>query len=368
MKRLSYLLMMARNMVELLSGRSIKNADLPALKPNKGKLKIFGDHLYEILTTGAIERGYWMYGFYNKPRSEQKKYVAYPDFMIKRNNSNMHPKATFITDEKFNYLCVLRDKFVFGRFLEQLGFPVAKDLLLIDGKNNTIRKLGSDSKPEPFENLTNYTFDAFCKVVSGECGKGVFRLTCDGEKLGGEVESIQELKKLIGNSLFVVQERLKQHDDLNRVYSGSINTMRLVTCRREDGTVTHLPAVMRFGAHGSTVDNWFAGGVAVAIDSDGRLKGGGLYEFPRRNTMFEPIHPDTKIKFDGYRIPMYEDAIKMAKELHSYLYGIPFIGWDIAFTPDGPVFIEGNDNFAITLNQAPHGGFKDLWSQAIGEK
>ena len=32
---------------------------------------------------------------------------------------------------------------------------------------------------------------------------------------------------------------------------------------------------------------------------------------------------------------------------HKHLYNIRSIGWDSAITPEGPVFIEGNDNWEI---------------------
>lgn len=352
-------------MVELLSGRSLKNSGLSVYKPNKGRIKIFFDHFRDIISDGAIERGYWMYGFYKGSRMEQREYISYSTFMRKRNQLNMHPMVTYTTNEKFNYLCILRDKFIFGRVLSQLGFPVAEDIMLIDGKNSVIRKIGESCIQEPFENILHYCFDAFCKVVSGECGKGVFRIKCDGNSLYGEITSLTELKEVIGNSLCVLQNRLSQHEILNNIYPESINTMRLITCRKNDGTVSSLPAVLRFGANGNTVDNWAAGGLIVGINNQGVLFGSGYYEFPIEDKIESEKHPNTGIKFDGINIPFYEEAVNMAKELHSYLYGIPCIGWDIAFTPDGPVFIEGNDNFEITLNQCAHGGLKNEWLQSI---
>lgn len=365
MNPLSYLYMSARNMVDLLSGKSLKNSGLSVYKPNKGRINIFFDHLRDIISGGAIERGYWMYGFQNISRKEQREYIPYSDFMRKRNRLNMHPNVTYTTNEKFNYLCILRDKFIFGRVLSQLGFPVAKDIMLIDGKNNIIRKIGEDYNSEPLENILHYNFDAFCKVVSGECGKGVFKIKCEEKTLYGEVTSLHELKEVIGDSLCVLQNRLCQHEVLNMIYPKSINTMRLITCRKENGTVNALPAVLRFGANGNTVDNWAAGGLIVGINAQGTLFGKGYYEFPIGDKIDSKEHPDTKIKFDGINVPFYEEAVKMAKELHSCLYGIPCIGWDIAFSPTGPVFIEGNDNFEITLNQRAHGGLKKVWLQSI---
>lgn len=122
---------------------------------------------------------------------------------------------------------------------------------------------------------------------------------------------------------------------------------------------------MRVGANGNTVDNWASGGLAVAIDENGILRGEGQYEFPIDDKMSESSHPDTHVPFDGFQIPFYKEAIENAQHLHRFFYGIPCIGWDIAFTEDGPIFIEGNDNFEISLNQAVHGPLKKEWNDAI---
>ncbi|MCK8622032.1 hypothetical protein [Prevotella sp. E13-27] len=71
---------------------------------------------------------------------------------------------------------------------------------------------------------------------------------------------------------------------------------------------------VRIGREGSIVDNWAFGGVFVGIDAKtGRLM---------------------------------DKSILKPKS----------IGWDIAITPQGPMVIEGNDRWEITLIQAVHGG------------
>lgn len=368
MNPISRMIMSCRNMCTLFSGKSTINCSNPVYQPNKGRTKIWVDHLREILTTGAIERGYWMYGFYNMTYKQQMSYEPYASFMIKRNELNMHPKTTFVNKEHFNYLCILRDKFVFGRFLQDLGFPVAKDIMLIDGASKTIRLLGDDKSVLPLAQITDYSFDAFCKIVSGECGKGVFKLSCTNGKLHGDVSELGKLEHLIGDSLFVLQQRLTQHPIMSEMYGLSINTIRLITCMDRDGVITAMPAVVRFGANGNVVDNWAAGGVLVGIDDEGILFGNGKYEFPINGVIELQRHPDSGRFFRGFRIPYYKEAVQLAKELHSNLYGIPCIGWDIAITNEGPVFIEGNDNFELSLMQTVHGGLKDVWRNAIASR
>ena len=69
-------------------------------------------------------------------------------------------------------------------------------------------------------------------------------------------------------------------------------------------------------------------------------------------------HPDSQIRFADVRIPFVQEAVDLAEKLHEKLSSIRVIGWDIAITSDGPVFIEGNDNPEISGLQTVNGGLK----------
>ena len=70
-------------------------------------------------------------------------------------------------------------------------------------------------------------------------------------------------------------------------------------------------------------------------------------------------HPNSEVIFDNFVIPYYQEAIKQSLELHERLKEIPIIGWDIAISSEGPIFIEGNDNIEIAPIQSGNGyGFK----------
>ena len=48
--------------------------------------------------------------------------------------------------------------------------------------------------------------------------------------------------------------------------------------------------------------------------------------------------------------------IELSKHFHSYYYGIPSMGWDIAITEKGPVFLEAGEDWEIQLTQIFNGG------------
>ena len=127
----------------------------------------------------------------------------------------------------------------------------------------------------------------------------------------------------------------------------------------QDGRVIPFGSMLRIGRIGHTVDNWAKGGVIVGIDGGtGKLKDVGFLK-PKFGTKVS-VHPDTHITFAGYDIPFYKEAVSMAVSLHEIMYRSHSIGWDIAITTNGPVFIEGNDRWEISMVQTVHGGMKSI--------
>ena len=79
------------------------------------------------------------------------------------------------------------------------------------------------------------------------------------------------------------------------------------------------------------------------------------------------MHPDTGIVFDGYELPYIGEAIDLAKAFHSHFKNIHSIGWDIAITENGPCFIEGNDNWEISLVQACSKGLRKEFQEFFSD-
>lgn len=138
MGHLGHIYSVIRNLKGIVSFRVIAPYKQKVYQPNKGMIKIWWDFLRDTLKFGCPERGYWMYGFYDKSRREQLLYINYEQFRVSRNVFNMSPNVTYTTGDRYNYLCILRDKFVFGRFLSALGFPTPKEYFVIDGLNDTL--------------------------------------------------------------------------------------------------------------------------------------------------------------------------------------------------------------------------------------
>ena len=148
----------------------------------------------------------------------------------------------------------------------------------------------------------------------------------------------------------MLQRAVHQADALNTLNPGAINTLRIVTLKTDDG-IHVLSALLRVGTiQTGAVDNWAVGGLAVGLQHDGRLKKYGLYKQGYGSKA--SVHPDTGIAFESFAIPFIKEAYELAVAAHKFFYNVGAIGWDVAITDNGPVFIEGNDNFEITLMQA----------------
>lgn len=151
---------------------------------------------------------------------------------------------------------------------------------------------------------------------------------------------------------FVIQEVIKCHSSLSKIYPQSVNTFRIISYRWKDNIFT-TPTILRIGRNGKYLDNAYAGGMFIAIDDDGVLHEKAFTEF---NEQF-CFHPDTYLKFKNYKIDLFPTVLEAAKKMHFSLPQIGVINWDFTIDEDGkPVLIEANiTGGSIWLPQMAHG-------------
>ncbi len=323
----------------------------------KPKWAIWMDNLLWLVRSGEVNKYYYVYGFDKKNTADLPEVLPYKEFIKIRNSRNLHPNQ-----QGYNYVCILRDKFVFSQFLTSLGIPTPVNVALL--KPDEVTWI-ADMKKAPLTSLLqdpNINLNGFCKELGGILGKGAFPLRIENQKLYVKDEEItvdQLKEKLTGQ--FLLQERLQQHPKMSELHPSSVNTIRLITFNN-NGKVEVFCASLRIGTKGRSVDNWASGGIVVAIDTaTGKLKGEGLFKpgYGGRVT----AHPDTGVTLDGFEIPYFKEGIEVACNLHSYLYGIHSVGWDIAITPDGPTIIEGNDDWEGGIPMSLEKNFRSRFLQ-----
>lgn len=164
-------------------------------------------------------------------------------------------------------------------------------------------------------------------------------------------KSIEEVFASIGDNV-IVQRRVKCHESLKNLYSGSVNTFRVMTYRWK-GALYTVPAILRIGQGGAVVDNAHAGGMFIAVDKNGRLHETAFTEFKKE---FKS-HPDTKTVFKDYTIELFPKVLEAARKMHDMMPQIGVANWDFTIDESGePVLIEVNINSgSIWLFEMAHG-------------
>lgn len=195
-------------------------------------------------------------------------------------------------------------------------------------------------------NLVKKEKDIALKRDKGSHGEGFYRLSYRNSKfyLNLEETTKEEVIKILSdkNNEYLVTEYIKQHDVLNEIYDGSVNTIRIIVYKKDGKTPTIGNAYMRFGSQKTgTVDNIGAGGIFVNLDEETGYFHDALIITDDRQIVPCPVHPDSKKPIEGY-IPNWDQILKDILEIANHLEQIEYFGFDIAITDKGMKFPEIN--------------------------
>lgn len=290
------------------------------------------------------------------------KYLAgYTDYMVFYfENLSAKQRSTFITRGVNNeYIKKLNNRAYYENFDDKIKFNnIFKDYLKRDFLDL------SHSSIDEFRNFCKTHEDFIVKPVSEQCGRGVEKITVRKDT---NIEILYN--KLINSNQILAEEYVIQNKDMNKLFPHSVNTIRLVTIRKNKKT-TVIFRVIRIGNGNNVVDNYNHGGMYSLISEDGIItkpaidKKGNIYD----------IHPVTNTKIVGFKIPYFEEALKMVKQASEVIEEVGYVGWDIAITENGPVMIEGNQLPGYDLYQSKihlnddSMGFKPLFDKVIYEE
>jgi len=150
------------------------------------------------------------------------------------------------------------------------------------------------------------------------------------------------LKSIQDNRQVLLEEYIVQHDEVSKIYPYSVNTIRIHTMNDGENVQIFLKPKMRLGAKGSVVDaNSEKGSYRMRLNWDGTVEMAirlDKWSYARQAKK----HLDTGVAFEDVRIPYLDEVIDLVKEAATYFPELPYIGWDVAITPSGPVIVEGN--------------------------
>lgn len=316
----------------------------------KSKTKIFFDQLKNILKYGDVNDFYYLYGFDIKGLRNEKEYVDYALFRSRREelmHKNNNPQVW-----------ILRDKFYFSIITEALGFKTPRTIAVIS--KNSVYLFSEREYISLTDFVKNHHIDSYIKLIDGECANGVFQVKIsEGEiVVDGKKTTFDIFCKMIEGGRFLVQERIYQHEKMNRIFPKSTNSVRLTSLYdKATDKVIILPSFLKIGLGNMTVDNWAIGGLIVGLDVEtGKLKEWAYYK-PGYGKKTQ-VHPDTGVVFKDFEIPYFNETKELVCNIHKQFKEVHSIGWDITITPNGPCIIEGNDNWEISALQVTNHGMK----------
>lgn len=278
-------------------------------KTGKSRIWLFSDMVKCGLKYGAGYKDYKLCEFYNLNGAQRATYVTRGI-----NNSivsKMNPRENYH---------IIEDKTEFNtRFADFLG---RKWLNL------------ESCTQEEFAEFIKDLEVVIAKPAAATCGKGVEKLK--KSDFGSAAEMYSHLKD---NGCGLVEECLLQHEDINKIYPRSVNTLRVVTVRGRDGKCHIVYAFIRIGNGGRFVDNINSGGMAAPINLDT-----GVIEYAAfdKDSIYYEKHPETGCPIAGYQLPFWKESAQLCIKAAESLPELGYVGWDVAVTPDGPVLIEGN--------------------------
>jgi hypothetical protein len=170
------------------------------------------------------------------------------------------------------------------------------------------------------------------------------------------------------NLTLLVQPALSNHPDIRSESNEALATARLVTGRSIHGEVTPIFCFILFGlankitAHSDCV---------TLID----VANGRLMPAPPQDSPGMSIYQYRQFgSNDACVLPDWDAALRHVKAAHKAFLNFVFIGWDVAFTPDGAMILEGNTNWTATTYQALRGEplgltkFADILATQLGRK
>ena len=230
--------------------------------------------------------------------------------------------------------CVVPDTYVVcskGQYYDHIREPIsiAKAVSILKGKDFVV-------KP----------------TVGSSSGRGI--IFCKKNDALNE-NYLKGLLQKQGND-FIAQAVIRQHPSYSIFNPSSINTIRIMTFIIKN-KIHHVPLALRIGRISKNVDNIHAGGLVIGVEDDGSLLPFAFELGYGDKAIKYSQHPDSKVVFNGYKLPYIKEIISSAHLVHGRYPHIGIISWDFTIDENGNVvLIEANImGQSIWIPQMIHG-------------
>ena len=298
-------------------------------KEKKSEFFLFNHFLLTFLKTGCGYSDYLNYELYNKTFKEIDEYV------------------TIKHQDKF-YEIVSPAKYK--------TFFTIKPNFLNNFKDYINRSFFAGGTIEELKVFLDKNEEFMVKPYDGLGGKGVYK------EYRKNIKNVNDFYNYLNENHLFIEEYVKQNKEVNRLCKESVNTIRIMTFSY-NGKSEIVYAAMRIGNGINNVDNFHQGGMGCKIDLEKGILIGDAID---KDLNHYEVHPKSKVKFDGFVLPNWENAKKLVLDASLVNNNIHMVGWDVALTDEGATLIEGNRRPGFDLIQVlSKRGRKDIMRHCL---
>lgn len=284
-----------------------KHIDIIQKNTGKSRFAIKWDMMWNFLTRGTGYTDYFRCNFIELDNSEKDTFATAKRF---------YKLLAYLNSEE--YIVVLSDKLIFNELFREY---LKRDFI-------NLRVSSADDLKAFLKDKTT----VFAKETHGEGGHGITKYKV------ADIKDVDALyKELISKDQLLVEDAIIQHEDLNQINPYVVNSFRVITLYK-DGKARMIANALRINQDdaeviGCTNDLYFSIGEDGRIDSNVVDDYGNVYD----------THPMTGKRFSDVYIHGVKEAFEMCEEAHKRIPQVRYIGWDVAFSVNGPLLVEGNE-------------------------
>lgn len=315
--------------------RFFRNLNLVHKESGKNRIILFFDMIFSMFRYGIGYLDYMTFGFAYINKDKRRTFMTMDDNIQMCRKMNQKEASE-----------VFENKLIFSKtFTKQLHREYVD---LNDGF-------------ETFEKFCQGKENFFAKQPVSFGGLGVKKVTLEGQDLKTIYDELMESK------MYLCEETITQHEDMNKLCARSVNTIRVCTLVSDSGKAHLIYALLRIGSGKTDVDNVTSGGMYTLLSKDGEITHPAFCD---KTVSYYTEHPNNGFSLIGFKVPYFKEAIRLCLDSALVEKRIRYVGWDIAITPEGPVLVEGNSlpGYDMPQNHIFHDdgcGIKAVFDKAL---
>jgi hypothetical protein len=170
-------------------------------------------------------------------------------------------------------------------------------------------------------------------------------------------------KKMMENKKydsFILQERLRNHKEFFKLSSSEyLHCVRIITLIDSLGQFKILHGQLNLVVGQNIVSQ--GGNLKITISAkDGCLEDGFLLNRAEGGFKMTSEHPETGLKFAGFRLPLWKEVLSLSEEAAYKFLPLRTVGWDLAITEKDVKLIEANAYYGIPFTRQMSNFIKNL--------